>query len=88
MYLLLSFKAPVASQAKLRKHTWKNTCKKFQEIEKQNKEEKKEHEKQNLDLMKKKQKEEEEEEEETRRNTANGQINRSAFTPPHTIPGP
>jgi hypothetical protein len=38
--------------------------------------------------MKKKQKEEEEEEEETRRNNANGQIKRSAFTPPHTIPGP
>jgi hypothetical protein len=39
--------------------------------------------------MKKKQKEEEEEEEEeTRRNKANGQINRSALTPPHTIPGP
>jgi hypothetical protein len=35
LYLPLRFKAPVASQAKLRKQTWKNTCKKFQEIEKQ-----------------------------------------------------
>jgi hypothetical protein len=41
LYLLLRFKAPVASQAKLRKQTWKNTCKKFQEIEKQNKDKKK-----------------------------------------------
>jgi hypothetical protein len=48
LYLLLRFKAPVASQAKLHKQTWKNTCQKFQEIEKQNKGgggKKKEHEK-------------------------------------------
>jgi hypothetical protein len=38
--------------------------------------------------MRKKHKEDEEEEEETRRNKANGQIDRSAFTAPHTIPGP
>jgi hypothetical protein len=36
----------ITSKTKLRKQTWKNTCKKFQEIEKQNKDpKKKEHEK-------------------------------------------